>query len=126
MRALAPVLVVLALLGVSSALRSTRAAPPVAETVAPSWSATTSEQLSWEGLRASYAKVDADLAPIVTDARTRDAVIRYVATRAKVLGKAEDDLVSEARARHKLPASTPLNYDANAATWVAAITTEAR
>jgi hypothetical protein len=87
--------------------------------VALASSATETELLELSGLDSEWRKVETNLAPVVSNAQQRVAVIRYLTERATTLGKSQDAMLAQvARRIGQAPAGHVIRFDPATSAWI--------
>ncbi len=92
--------------------------------IAPSWSASLTDKKFFAGIQADYARLDADVASVVTygfcaTKPGRERLISIVGANLREMEKARDEYFDQKRVEHGLPPGTTLNYDGTS--WVSTI-----
>ncbi len=82
---------------------------------ATSWPATKSEQLALVTLANSANDIDREVAPVISDAKMRRAVVNYLWMRFESIESAKRELLDEVAARHGV---RQVRFDPATVSWV--------
>lgn len=84
--------------------------------IAATWSASKTEQLSLTGIQALYQDLDAQVAPVLSDSKTRQLVLAYLEGRFGAIHEAQKQLAGEVAAHHGCPGAE-VDYVSSTTSW---------
>lgn len=104
-------------LGIVARERTARALPSTTD-VALVWSASSNERMAMAGIGRLYENMDKTIAPVISDAQTRVAVIQWLSASTREAHDALQALEEDAAMRHGLPRGSHVHFSAETVAWV--------